>query len=101
MCFICGISKEILEKKNENIKTHYRFHFHKLWNYAFYIYNLNLKRDKVGLEYIISEKIKNEDVTWVPVVSGEEEDIGEKIQELQSAIEEQKKFIEQIESPEA
>lgn len=89
-----------MEKKNENIKTHYRFHYHKLWNYVFYIYNLNLKRERVGLEYIIEEKIKNEDVSWVPVESGEEEDIGEKIQELKNAIEEQKKFIDQIEAAE-
>ena len=57
LCFICGISKETLEKKNEDLKTHYKFQYHKLWNYVFYIYNLRLKEKRVGLEYIIYNKI--------------------------------------------
>ena len=66
-CFICGITKEVLEKKNADIKTHYQTQFHKMWDYVFYIYNLNLKSEKVGLEFIIDSKIRNEDVTWIPV----------------------------------
>lgn len=48
----------------------------------FYIYNLNLKRERVGLEYLIWEKISKEDVSWLPVEGGDEEDIGEKINAL-------------------
>lgn len=59
----------------------------------FYIYNLNLKRERVGLEYLIWEKISKEDVSWLPVEGGDEEDIGEKINALEKAIVEQKKFI--------
>ena len=56
-CFMCGITREVLEKKNEDIKTHYKAQFHKMWDYVFYIYNLNSKIDKVGLEFIIDYKI--------------------------------------------
>jgi hypothetical protein len=58
-CFICGITRETLEKKNESIKTHYQKEFHKLWNYIFYLYNLDLNKTKVGLEFIIADKIKS------------------------------------------
>ena len=76
MCFICGITRETLEKKNEDIKTHYKTQYHKLWDYMFYIYNLKLKANKVGLEYIIWNKIKADDVSWIPVEEGNKEDLG-------------------------
>ena len=76
VCFICGISRETLEKKNLNIKAHYTLQKHKLWNYVFYHYNLKLKEKKMGLEYLIWKKIEEEDVSWVPTEGGDEANLG-------------------------
>ena len=70
-----------------------------MWDYVFYIYNLNLKTEKVGLEYIIWKKMQTEDVSWIPAEGDDQEDIGKNIEALEAAIEEQKKFVEAIESP--
>ena len=67
-----------------------------MWDYVFYIYNLNLKTEKVGLEFIIDSKIATEDVTWIPVEGADEEDVGERIEALEEAIKGQKQFVVEI-----
>ena len=59
----------------------------------FYIYNLKLKKDKVGLDYIIFNQILNEDVGWIPVESGDTEDIGETIKALEEAIQAERDYV--------
>lgn len=56
-CFICGIDKEALEKKSEDLKTHYIQQNHKLWNYVFYLYYLDKQTKKTGLEEIIKQQV--------------------------------------------
>ena len=50
----------------------------------------------MGLEYLIWKKIEGEDVSWVPIEGGDESNLGEKILELEEAINVQKKFIEEL-----
>lgn len=42
---------------------------HYIWNYIYYIYCLKNKdsTDYTGIEYIIYNKIEEDDVTWFPV----------------------------------
>merc|ERR1712227_446029 len=52
-CFICGISKFDIERKTDTtFKMHIR-QDHYMWNYLFYIYNLN-KKDKTDFNGIES-----------------------------------------------
>jgi inositol 1,4,5-triphosphate receptor type 1/inositol 1,4,5-triphosphate receptor type 3 len=64
-CFICGIDRPTLEKNNEDFDVHI-LSKHFLWNYVFYMYTLTKKdsTEYTGLEYWISDKIKNEDILW-------------------------------------
>lgn len=41
---------------------------HRLWKYLFYIHSLSVKEetDFTGIEYIISGKLKDNDISWVP-----------------------------------
>ena len=67
-----------------------------MWNYVFYIYYLNQKAKKTGLEIIIEEKIQSENVSWIPNSSSDTADIGEKIEELERLIDEQKEMLKKI-----
>lgn len=62
------------------MKTHYQTKYHKLWNYVFYIYYLNKQQKKTGLEIIIQDKIRSENVSWIPNSSSDTGDITEKIE---------------------
>jgi inositol 1,4,5-triphosphate receptor type 1/inositol 1,4,5-triphosphate receptor type 3 len=81
-CFICGIDKEALEKKSEDLKTHYTKQYHKLWNYVFYLYYLEKQPKKTGLEASIKDKTKEEDVSWIPVATSGENNIGDLLAQL-------------------
>ena len=41
---------------------------HNLWHYIFYIHSLQNKEstEYTGLEYMISDKLENEDISWIP-----------------------------------
>lgn len=96
-CFICGIQRETLEKKNEDLKTHYKSQYHKLWDYVFYLYHLKNQETKTGLESIIEEKVNKDEVSWIPSTSGSQADVGEKIVELESGIKKQAEIIMRLE----
>lgn len=70
-CFICGVERETLEKRNEDLKTHYKTQYHKLWNYVFYLYHLEHQETKTGLESIIQKKVNQDEVTWIPSTSSD------------------------------
>jgi hypothetical protein len=57
-----------------------------LWHYVFYLYYLHQKFTNndtfTGLEYIIQEKIANEDVSWIPSEADDQKDIASKLEEL-------------------
>ena len=93
-CFICGTDKEALQKKSEDLKTHYIQQNHKLWNYVFYLYYLDKQIKKTGLEQMIIKQIGNEDVGWIPTAAAEESDLGELMQKLQALIKEQQATLE-------
>jgi hypothetical protein len=55
---------------------------HRLWYYIFYKYCLDMKdqTDYTGIEYMITEKIASENVTWFP--DNGEKDISGEIEQL-------------------
>jgi hypothetical protein len=68
---------------------------HRLWYYIFYKYCLDMKdqTDYTGIEYMITEKIGSENVTWFPDngekdMSGEIEQLVEKLKENIDAMKE-------------
>jgi hypothetical protein len=68
LCYICSISKFDIERKTD---TTFKMHIgqdHYMWNYLFYIYNLN-KKDKTdynGIESYVSAKLDQDDIGWFP-----------------------------------
>jgi hypothetical protein len=93
-CFICGIDKEALEKRSTDLKTHYTQQNHKLWNYVFYLYYLDKQSKKTGLEEMIKEKVAIEDVSWIPVATTEENNMGDLLKIMESLINEQRATVE-------
>lgn len=59
-CFICNKSRDEIEKESDSFDNHTKSN-HWLWNYVFYVYVLKDKpsTDYTGIEYFISEKIKD------------------------------------------
>jgi hypothetical protein len=74
-CFICNTNRDDIEKGGDSFQSHIQSN-HWLWNYVFYVYVLKGKdsTDYTGIEYYISEKLKdgNEevDVDWLPNSEG-------------------------------
>lgn len=70
-CFICGIKKEILDKKTGE-KKGFIYHIqleHNLWDYIFYILYLKHKEktEYSGFESYVALKLDNEDISWFPL----------------------------------
>lgn len=99
-CFVCGINKEALEKKSEDLKTHYIQQNHKLWNYVFYLYYLEKTSKKTGLEELIKEQVRTENVSWIPEATAEESDLTDMLAQLETLIKEQQTSIEEVTSKE-
>ncbi|KAL4465345.1 hypothetical protein ABPG72_016746, partial [Tetrahymena utriculariae] len=65
-CYICGIERSTLEKKDLIFEEHIKKH--NLWEYLFYIQSIILKEETeyTGIESIIKDKLKKDDITWIP-----------------------------------
>ncbi|EAR82683.2 MIR domain protein (macronuclear) [Tetrahymena thermophila SB210] len=65
-CYICGIERATLEKKDLIFEEHIKKH--NLWEYLFYIQSIILKEETeyTGIESIIKDKLKKDDITWIP-----------------------------------
>lgn len=63
-----------MEKNSETFEKHIAKH--DLWNYLYYILNLEEKdpTDFTGIEFDIDSKIKSENVGWFPAVQSEGEE---------------------------
>lgn len=62
---------------------------HFLWNYIFYLYCLKHKdqMDKSGLEYDIGNRSEDEnDISWIPIYSEEDDNLEGKIEEIQNTL---------------
>eukprot|EP00347_Sterkiella_histriomuscorum_P002926 403366261 len=69
-CFICGMSREDIEKK-EKSKNSFRYHVemkHNEWHYIYYLTYLKQKPqlDYTGTESYIMEMINSQDNSWFP-----------------------------------
>jgi hypothetical protein len=77
-----------MEKNAETFEKHVAKH--DLWNYLYYILNLQEKSatDFTGIEFDIDSKIKSENVTWFPIASteGEEGDVEGVMLQLEETI---------------
>ena len=70
ICFICGHSKEIIEKCSEadmNFEIHIK-EDHNLWNYFFFIGYLKSKdqTDFTGIESYVNQQLQNGEINWFP-----------------------------------
>ena len=87
-CYICGIDRATLEKSNIKFEEEH-VPKHLLWNYIFYLYCLEKKdsNEYSGLEYLISNKCKDEnDISWIPIYYEDDVDLGKRIEEVKQAI---------------
>jgi hypothetical protein len=71
-CFICGQSREDIEKKlgYGGFEAHTKYQ-HNLWDYLFFIAYITHKRqsgisDFTQLEHYTYDKLKAKDITWMP-----------------------------------
>jgi len=103
-CFICEIDKFDIERKTD---TGFDAHIkkdHYMWNYIFYIYNLENKdkTDYNGIESYVSKMLEDDDIGWFPIGRAlsvddeEDENISDKIQNRVKKIEEYLKTIDQF-----
>lgn len=96
-CFICGIEKDVFEKKAggpEGFKDHIKRE-QNLWNYLYFIFFIweQDKDDDDGLEYYVRHCVDKSDLIWFPINKamcfGKDEDstkklIGELREDLKS-----------------
>jgi hypothetical protein len=69
-CFICGFSKEVIDKESSE-NDGFEFHIkneHYQWNYLFYMNFVEEKNpsDHTGLESYIANQIIDEEIDWFP-----------------------------------
>ncbi|EAR94170.2 cation channel family protein (macronuclear) [Tetrahymena thermophila SB210] len=69
VCFICGLERYVFDKHADGFNNHIE-RDHQLWNYIFYMYYLSKKdsTDFNGVETEVIQKIKNEDISWFPMM---------------------------------
>ncbi|KAL4441627.1 hypothetical protein ABPG74_021559 [Tetrahymena malaccensis] len=69
VCFICGLERYMFDKHADGFNNHIE-RDHQLWNYIFYMYYLSKKdsTDFNGVETEVIQKIKNEDISWFPMM---------------------------------
>lgn len=85
-CYVCGVNRETIERNGEILNDSYRTAAnkdlpvhedrHNRFNYLYYIYMLRTKdkTDFSGLEYEVMNKIKAEDMSWLPSYERTQED---------------------------
>lgn len=90
VCFICGITRETLEKESVALDVHYREQRHYLWNFVFYEYYLHHKElmneTFTGLEYIIRDQIDKDDASWIPLEADEGADISSQLESVHDMV---------------
>eukprot|EP00753_Platysulcus_tardus_P019320 PLAT7093.3.p1 GENE.PLAT7093.3~~PLAT7093.3.p1 ORF type:complete len:3832 (-),score=1538.05 PLAT7093.3:472-11967(-) len=84
-CFICGVSRERLEREGNGFILHTK-RDHNMWHYMFFILHLNQKEEinYTGQESYIAEKMRRMDLSFFPVNRALclPEDDSEKLQQL-------------------
>eukprot|EP01017_Pseudomicrothorax_dubius_P003315 TRINITY_DN10446_c0_g1_i2.p1 TRINITY_DN10446_c0_g1~~TRINITY_DN10446_c0_g1_i2.p1 ORF type:complete len:365 (-),score=81.01 TRINITY_DN10446_c0_g1_i2:712-1806(-) len=70
-CFICGLSKEIFERRSVDHKSGFLKHIkceHYMWNYVFFIAFILQKKqnDLNGIESYVLDMVKEGDMSWFP-----------------------------------
>ncbi|KAL4438749.1 hypothetical protein ABPG74_013422 [Tetrahymena malaccensis] len=69
MCFICGNSRELFDRKSDQGFQQHIKNDHYIWNYMFYLAYLE-ERDRTeytGVESYVKEKLTQLDYTWFPI----------------------------------
>ncbi|EWS73528.1 inositol-triphosphate type 1 protein (macronuclear) [Tetrahymena thermophila SB210] len=69
MCFICGNSRELFDRKSDKGFQQHIKNDHYIWNYMFYLAYLE-ERDSTeytGVESYVKEKLTQLDYTWFPI----------------------------------
>lgn len=106
ICYICNLDRYTFDRNADGFENHIERDHH-LWNYIYFMYHLRKKdvTDYNGIESFVSEKLKQDDNSWFPLLKamtiadeGEEDveqvlnqEIGkmdEKIMSLRSKIDE-------------
>ncbi|EGR27978.1 hypothetical protein IMG5_185610 [Ichthyophthirius multifiliis] len=69
MCFICGNTRELFDRKSDQGFVQHIKNEHYLWNYVFYLGFLQDKEstEYTGIESYVSEKLKSNDTSWFPI----------------------------------
>ena len=68
-CFICGLTRQKLDRDTE---TGFEYHVamdHETWNYVFFMIHLQVKdkSDMNGVESYIKDKFEAMETTWFPL----------------------------------
>ena len=69
ICFICGLSRQELDRDTEEGFDFHKEQDHEIWNYVYFLIHLDVKpsSDMNGVESTIKEKVKNDDNSWFPL----------------------------------
>ena len=80
VCFICGVSKDELEKDNINYESHI-VEEHYVWDYVNYMVGLKDidEQEANAVTNYAMEKIKNKDYSWFPSYVTKSEEGGEEV----------------------
>ena len=67
VCFICGVSKDSLEKERANFKQHVK-ETHNVWNYVNYMIGLKFSnlQDLNAINSYTLTKINAKNIKWIP-----------------------------------
>ena len=67
-CFVCGIESGVFDRYGKGFENHTSYD-HYMWNYLFFVHHLKNKpsQEYTGQESFVSEKLSQQDFTWIPV----------------------------------
>lgn len=76
ICFICGVSKDDLEKDKKNFYEHCEKD-HNVWNYVNYMVRLKFSNphDLNAINSYTVELMKKKNITWFPIYKSKEKEI--------------------------
>lgn len=76
ICFICGVSKDDLEKDKKNFVEHCEKD-HNVWNYVNYMVRLKFSNphDLNAINSYTLELINKKNITWFPIYKSKEKEI--------------------------
>lgn len=67
-CFICGLTKDVIEASTKKPFKFHRKYEHNEWNYIFFILYLKSKHpsEYSGIETLVAEEVKKGGINWIP-----------------------------------